>query len=70
MVKYSILIQYDDKDKIYVASIPELPGCMAHGRTREKAIEELETACELWIETAKEVGKPIPEPTYYNSVMV
>ena len=62
MAKYSIFIQYDDIDKIYVASIPELPGCMAHGATKEEALNELEVACDLWIETAKEIGREIPEP--------
>ncbi len=57
---YSILIEYDENDKIYVAGIPELPGCMAHGSTREQAIKEIDNACKLWIETAKEVGKEFP----------
>lgn len=62
MSKYSVLIQYDKTDKIYVASIPELPGCMAHGNTREQALKEIEIAKELWIETAIEDGQPVPEP--------
>lgn len=67
-MKYSVFIQFDEKNQIYVASIPELPGCKAHGVTKEKALEELEIACDLWIETAKEIGREIPEPTYYNPV--
>lgn len=62
MSKYSVLIQYDETDKIYVASIPELPGCMAHGNIREQALKEIEIAKELWIETAIEDGQPVPEP--------
>ncbi len=62
MAEYSIFIKYDPIDKIYVASIPELPGCMAHGNTKEQALKEIETAKELWIETALEDGQPIPEP--------
>lgn len=65
MLKYSILIQYDNRDNIYVASIPELQGCMAHGTTQEEAIREIKMAYELWIETAKEVGTEIPEPIVY-----
>lgn len=64
MHKYSVLIQYDPQDKIYVASVPELQGCMAHGETKEKALKEIEIAKELWIETAKEEGLPIPEPAF------
>lgn len=62
MAEYSVFIKYDPNDKIYVASVPELPGCMAHGATKEQALKEIETAKELWIETALEDGQPIPEP--------
>lgn len=62
MAEYSVFIKYDPTDKIYVASVPELPGCMAHGNTKEQALKEIETAKELWIETALEDGQPIPEP--------
>ncbi len=62
MAEYSVFIKYDPIDKIYVASVPELPGCMAHGNTKELALKEIETAKELWIETALEDGLPIPEP--------
>ncbi len=62
MAEYSVFIKYDPIDKIYVASVPELPGCMAHGNTKEQALKEIETAKELWIETALEDGLPIPEP--------
>ena len=62
MAEYSVFIKYDPIDKIYVASVPELPGCMAHGNTKEQALKEIETAKELWIETALEEGQPIPEP--------
>jgi predicted RNase H-like HicB family nuclease len=62
MAEYSVFIQYDPIDKIYVASVPELSGCMAHGNTKEQALREIETAKELWIETALEDGQPVPEP--------
>ena len=62
MAEYSVFIKYDPIDRIYVASVPELPGCMAHGNTKEQALKEIETAKELWIETALEDGQPIPEP--------
>ena len=61
-MEYSVFIYYDATDKIYVASIPELSGCMAHGSTREEALKEIQIACDLWLETAKEDGIIIPEP--------
>jgi predicted RNase H-like HicB family nuclease len=45
-----------------VAEVPELPGCMAHGKTYEEAIKNVQDAIQLWIDTAKEFGDPIPEP--------
>jgi len=70
MAEYSIFIQYDPQDKIYVASIPELQGCMAHGETKEEALKEIDVAKDLWIQTAKEDGQPIPEPALYTDVAV
>lgn len=66
MVEYSIFIKYDPSDQIFVASIPELPGCMAHGKTKEQALKEVEIAKELWIETALEDGEEIPEPNLFS----
>lgn len=65
MVKYSILVQYDNMDNIYIASIPELQGCTAHGDTPQKAVEEINVVLELWLETARENGVAIPEPVMY-----
>ena len=67
MPTYSILIQYDDIDKIYVASIPELQGCIAHGKTPELATKEIMVALELWLEVAKENGSVLPLPALYAS---
>ena len=66
----SVFMQYDPQDEIYVASIPELSGCMAHGETKEEALKEIETAKELWIETALEDGEEIPEPHLFRSEAV
>ena len=63
-MKYSIYVYYDTQDNIYVASIPELEGCMAHGATPEDAVREVQAACELWIEDAKESGSVIPKPNH------
>ena len=67
MAQYSVSIQYDSNDKIYVASVPELEGCMAHGDTRSQAMEEIMVAMQLWLEVAKEHGHPIPEPLTFAS---
>ena len=61
-MKYSIMIYFDPNDKIYVASVPELEGCMAHGETPEEAVREIQSACELQLEVMRENGEPIPEP--------
>ena len=70
MAEYSIFMQYDAQDKIYVASIPELQGCMAHGETKEQALKEIDIAKDLWIETALEVGEEIAQPHLFNDMAV
>ena len=67
MLPYSVLIQYDNRDSIYVAKIPELSGCIAHGNTQEDAMREIKIALELWLETANEAGMVIPEPMLFVS---
>lgn len=62
MVKYEIIIYWSNEDQVYVAEVPELPGCMAHGETQESALKSIQEAMQLWIDTAKEFGDPIPEP--------
>lgn len=69
MTEYSIFMQYDPQDEIYVASIPELPGCMAHGKTKEQALKELEIAKDLWIASALETGDSIPAPRLFSSMV-
>lgn len=66
MTEYSIFMQYNPIDKIYVASIPELKGCMAHGSTKEETLNEVETAKKLWLETARNEGLEIPEPDFLS----
>jgi len=67
MLRYSILIQYDAVDSIFVASVPELEGCMAHGDTHSQAMEEIMIAMRLWLEVAEEHGDIIPEPMMHVS---
>ncbi len=62
MYKYEIIIYWDNTDSIYIAEVPELPGCMAHGKTYNDALKNAQDAMQLWLDTAKEFGDPIPEP--------
>ena len=59
---YEMIIWWSDEDRAYVVDVPELPGCMAHGATYESAAGSANEAIQLWIDTAKEFGDPIPEP--------
>ena len=62
MSKYEVIIYWSDEDQAFVAEVPELPGCAAHGSTQETALANAQEAIGLWIETAKESGDPIPAP--------
>ncbi len=62
MNRYEIIIFWSDEDQAFVAEVPELPGCMAHGDTQESALTNIKEAMELWLDTAQEFGDPIPEP--------
>ena len=60
--RYEIIIYWSNEDQVYVAEVPELPGCMAHGDTHESALANASEAIQLWIDTAHEFGDPVPEP--------
>ena len=60
--RYEIIIHWNDEEKIFVAEVPELPGCMAHGKDYDNALSNIKEAIELWIDTAKKYGDPIPKP--------
>jgi predicted RNase H-like HicB family nuclease len=62
MAKYEVIIYWSKEDKAFIAEVPELPGCMADGPTRQKALANVEIVIREWIETAKELGHPITEP--------
>ena len=62
MAKYEIIIYWSNEDQAFIAEIPELPGCMADGNTYQEAIANAEVVMQEWIETAKELGRTIPEP--------
>ncbi len=62
MSKYEIILYWSDEDGMFIAEVPELPGCMADGETRMEALSNAEQIISEWIETAKEMGRPIPTP--------
>ncbi len=62
MLNYEIILYWSDEDRVFIAEVPELPGCMAHGETQESALASVKDAMQLWIDTAREFGDPIPEP--------
>lgn len=57
-----IIVYWSDDDEAFIAEVPELPGCAADGPTYQQAIRNAETIIEEWIETAIELGRPIPQP--------
>lgn len=61
MIKYELIIWYSESDQAFIAEVPELPGCMADGQTYQEALANAEVVIQEWIETAKEMGRPIPE---------
>ena len=62
MYKYEIIIYWSHEDNCFIAEVPELPGCMADGETVIGALENVQTVMDEWIETAKLLGRDIPEP--------
>lgn len=62
MSKYEIIIYWSSEDEAYIAEVPELPGCMADGSTYQEALANAEVIIRDWIETAREIGRAIPEP--------
>ena len=60
--RYEIIIFWSDEDGTYVAEVPELPGCMADGETYHEALTNAEQIIHEWIETAEQLGRPIPQP--------
>ena len=62
MYKYEIIVFWSDEDGRFVVEVPELPGCMADGETYEQAVQNAQIIISEWIETAKSLGREIPEP--------
>ncbi len=62
MFKYELIIYWSDDDRRYVVEVPELPGCMADGKTYEDAVQNAQEIIFEWIETAESLGRNIPQP--------
>jgi predicted RNase H-like HicB family nuclease len=64
MVKYEVILYWSEEDQAFIAEVPELPGCAADGATYKDVISNVEVIIQEWIDTAKELGRPIPEPKW------
>lgn len=62
MKKYELVIYWSSEDDAFIAEVPELPGCAAHGSSQQEALANTQEAIDLWLDTAREFGDPIPEP--------
>lgn len=62
MHKYEIILYWSEEDQVFVAEVPELPGCIAHGKSQEATLANAQDAVQLWINTAIEFGDSVPEP--------
>jgi predicted RNase H-like HicB family nuclease len=60
--KYETILYWSNEDSAFIAEVPELPGCIAHGTSQEEALANANEAIQLWLDTAKEFGDQIPEP--------
>jgi predicted RNase H-like HicB family nuclease len=61
-IKYELVIYWSEADRAFLVEVPELPGCMADGETYEHAVANALSVVEQWLETARELGRPIPQP--------
>ena len=62
MHRYEIILYWSNEDQAFIAEVPELSGCMAHGDDQEEALKNIQDAMQFWIDTARELGRPVPEP--------
>ncbi len=61
-LRYEIILYWSKEDQAFIAEVPELPGCAADGATYQEALTNVEVVISEWIDTARELGRPIPEP--------
>ncbi|MCC5668291.1 type II toxin-antitoxin system HicB family antitoxin [Nostoc sp. CHAB 5784] len=62
MFRYEVILYWSELDQAFIAEIPELPGCAADGDTYQEALHNVELVMQEWIETAKDLGRPVPQP--------
>lgn len=62
MPKYEVIIYWSEEDQAFIAEVPELPGCAADGQTYQEALANAEVIIQEWIQTAQELGRPVPKP--------
>ncbi|WP_017317744.1 type II toxin-antitoxin system HicB family antitoxin [Mastigocladopsis repens] len=60
--RYEIILHWSEEDQAFIAEVPELPGCAADGETYQEALQNVKIIMREWIETAKDLGRSIPEP--------
>lgn len=60
--RFEIILSWSEQDQAFIAEVPELAGCAADGPSYREALAAAEVVIEEWIETARELGRPIPEP--------
>lgn len=60
--KYEVILYWSEEDQAFIAEVPELPGCAADGATYAEAVANAEVVIREWIETARELGRAVPEP--------
>ena len=63
---YSVILEWDDVDRIYVATLPEFGGCHTHGETLEEAVRHAREVIEMLVDDAREHGEPLPEPRHFK----
>jgi predicted RNase H-like HicB family nuclease len=60
--RYELIIYWSQEDQAFIAEVPELPGCMADGKTYQEALANVEVIIQEWIDTATQLNRPIPQP--------
>lgn len=61
-IKYEMIIYWSEEDQSYIVDVPELPGCMADGKTYEEAFKNVKAVIKEWIQTAEKLDREIPKP--------
>ena len=61
-MRYELIIYWSKADGCFIAEVPELPGCMADGASYEESVANAQAVIQEWMDTARSLGRPIPEP--------